>query len=317
MGPAPRAFEEATKYLVGNMLSSISKKLEIEHLYGQMGYAKIASAAAPVGADVELTLVAAEFAAGIWAGGEGMPISVYDGNTAVDLALVVKSVKIEERKITVTAVSAGAATALKAAVDADPNVLDIFHKGAKGKEFAGIHKILTNTGNLFGIDATEYTLWKGSEYDAGDEVLTFAIIQQAIAQGVNKGLDGDVVVMVNPGHWDDLLTEQAAQRMYDSSYSSATVENGAKTIKFHAQNGMVEIIPSIYIKEGLAFVLSTSDWVRVGSTDVTFKRPGQEGNFFLDLPDYAAYELRCYTDQALFCSKPGRSVVIKGLKIAQ
>jgi len=111
-----------------------------------------------------------------------------------------------------------------------------------------------------------------------------------------------------------LLTEQAALRMYDSSYKADSSESGSRSIKFHSQNGMVEIEPSIYIKEGYAFVLAMEDWVRVGSTDVTFKRPGVEGNFFLDLPDYAGYELRCYTDQAIFCSKPGRSIVISNLK---
>ena len=34
MGPGERAFEDATKFLVGNMMDSVSKKLEIEILYG-------------------------------------------------------------------------------------------------------------------------------------------------------------------------------------------------------------------------------------------------------------------------------------------
>ena len=36
------AFEQATKFLVGNMLRSVTKKLEIEMLYGQVGYATLA-----------------------------------------------------------------------------------------------------------------------------------------------------------------------------------------------------------------------------------------------------------------------------------
>lgn len=254
------------------MLTSLSKKLEIEVMYGQSGYATvktpIASAAA-VNQVIQLT--EAEFASGIWSGAEGMPIEIVRAGVPVAGASApvdprVVAVNLENRTITVTGITATTAI----------NANDvIYHKGAFGKEFAGIHKILSNTGSLFGIDATQYTLWKGSEFDASGgvpanaEVLSFAILQQAISIGVAKGLDTDVKVLVNPGHWDDLLTEQAALRMYDSSYSTSVAENGSRTIKFHSQNGMVEIIPSIYIKEGHAFVLCVEDWVRVGSTDIT------------------------------------------------
>lgn len=65
-----------------------------------------------------------------------------------------------------------------------------------------------------------------------------------------------------------------------------------------------------------AYVLCLEDWVRVGASDVTFKRPGAEGNFFRELEDHAGYELRAYTDQAIFCAKPGRNILIKNLKVS-
>lgn len=306
MGPGDRAFEDSTKFLVGNMLASVTKKLEIELLYGQSGYATVASTLGLV-----ITISAAQWAPGIFAGAENMPIDIYDA-TGVTLrgSAVITAVSLENKTVTVDVMPGGVV-----ATDV------IHHKGANGKEFAGIHKILTNSGSLFGINAAQYNLWKGSQFDAssgGPSVLmSFSIIEQAISKGIEKGLDRDVTVMVNPGHWDDLITEQAAKRLYDSSYSSAQMENGAKALKFHGQNGIISVVPSIYIKEGFAYVLCMEDWVRVGSTDVTFKRPGQAGdNFFRDLENAAGYELRCYTDQALFCSKPGRSILISGLKVA-
>lgn len=309
MGPGERAFEDATKFLVGNMMDSVSKKLEIELLHGQMGYGQVLNNEAAA-ANVVVELVSAEFAPGIWAGAEGMKLDVVRSNALVPTlsgtnAITVKSVDLTARTITVD---------LPAALVAGDTLM---HKGAFGKEFAGIHKILSNTGTLFGIDASTYTLWKGSTFaPSSTSVLSFAILQQAISKGVEKGLDSDVMVLVNPGHWDDLLTEQAALRMYDSSYKSDSAENGAKTIKFHSQNGMVEIVPSIYCKEGYAIVMCVEDWARIGSTDITFRRPGQGDNFFRELEDHAGFELRCYTDQALFCAKPGRSVLISNLKVS-
>jgi hypothetical protein len=308
MGPGERAFEDATKYLVGSMYDSVTKKLEIECMYGQKEYGIVDSVSGLV-----ITIEAADFAPGIWSGANKMPIEIYDPTLATlrgGTSATVSSVDLTARTITL---SAGDAAVAAATVAGDR----ILHKGAKSKEFAGIHAILSNTGTLFGIDASTNDLWKGSSFaPSSTSVLSFAILQQAIAKGVEKGLDSDVTVLVNPGHWDDLLTEQAALRMYDSSYKSDSAENGSKSIKFHSQNGMVEIVPSIYCKEGHAFVLCLEDWARIGSTDVTFKRPGQGDNFFKELESHAGYEMRCYTDQALFCAKPGRSVLITNLKVS-
>jgi hypothetical protein len=146
--------------------------------------------------------------------------------------------------------------------------------------------------------------------------LSFSILQQAVSQGVSKGLKGDCIALVNPGHWDDLITEQSASRHYDSSYKVDQMENGAKSIKFHTQAGVLEVKPNIYVSEGFCYVIKADDFARIGSTDITFERPGMKDKFFRDLEQHAGFELRCYTDQSLFCLKPGRQVLITNLKIS-
>jgi len=292
-----KAFKSATKFLVGNMLRSVTKKLEIEMLYGQVGYATLAAAAS----SVTIAIPASQWAPGIWAGAENMPIDIRDSAGANSRLRTVTAVNFETRSITVDS----------AVVIALDDV--IYHKGAFGKQFAGIHKIITNTGLLFGINASEYSLWKGNTYNAGNAPLSFQKLQEAVAKAVEKGLDSDVKVIVNPDVWADLLTDQAALRMYDSSYSPAKMENGSKEIKFHGQNGMIEIVPSIYCKRGFAYVLSMDEWLRIGSTEVTFRRPGRGDEFFRDVENAAAYELRCYTDQCIFSHAPGKNVLITAI----
>jgi hypothetical protein len=280
------------------MMRSMAKKLEIEMLYGQMGYATVASTAANV-----ITVTTAEWAPGIWAGANNMPIEIRSAAGVLRGAANVQTVNMDLRTITVDLLPAGVV-----ATDV------IWHKGAYNNEFAGIHKILTNTGVLFGIDAAQYDLFKGNTLTISPSAaLSFAVIQDAIARAVEKGLDSDVSVLVNPRAWSDLLTEQAALRQYDSSYSPSRSENGSQEIVFYGQNGKVEIVPSIYVKEGYAYVLCMEDFMRVGSTDITFRRPGQGDDFFRELENNAGYELRAYTDQAVFCMAPGRSTVIAGI----
>jgi hypothetical protein len=187
----------------------------------------------------------------------------------------------------------------------------IWHKGAYGNEFAGIHKILTvSSGSLFNIDVQTYNLFRGNSYSAASAALSFTKLGQAATRAVEKGQEGTLLALVNVRSWQNMLTDQAALRKYDQSYSPAKMENGAKSLKFHSQNGEIEIEPSLYVKQGYAYLLNVEDWMRVGSTDITFKRPGQGEEFFRDLENSAAYELRLYTDQALFCQAPGRNTII-------
>lgn len=299
-----QAFMEATKYLVSNMLRSASKKLEIQMLYGQVGYAT-ADSAALVGSPTLLVIATKDWAPGIWAGAEGMPIDIY----AADLvtlrgSFVVSSVDMDLRTINTT-------TSMFAAGVVATDV--IFHKGANGNEFAGIHKILSVTsGVMFNINVSQFNLFKGNVYDVAG-ALSFAKITKAASKPVEKGLDSKLTIYVNPRGWSDLLNDQAALRRYDSSYSPIKTESGSKSILFHSQNGDLEIVPSIYIKEGYSYGLALEEWMRVGSSDITFKRPGQGEDFFRDLENSAGYEMRLYTDQAVFCMAPGKNILLKGI----
>jgi hypothetical protein len=299
-----QAFQETTKYVIQNMMDSLFKKLEVELMYGQDGIGVLDSSPAPTATSFKIT--DAEFASGIWAGSRGMKIDLYNGVTLVGTGTV-QRVDLTSKIVTLQGVGVvGAAAGHK-----------IYPFNAYGKQMLGMKKIMENTGVMFGIDAAQYELWEGTQYNLPTaDVLSFAVIQQAITKGVEKGLDKDAVVLCNPGHWDDLLTEQAALRMYDSSYSANQAENGAKSIKFHSQNGMVEIVPYIHVKEGHAFVICKEDWRRIGSTDVTFKRPGQPDRYFLELQSHAGVELRAYTDQAILCRAPGKQVLITNLKVS-
>jgi hypothetical protein len=298
VGGGVRAFEDATKFLVGNMLRSMARKLEIELLYGQMGYGVVSSVAGLV-----ITIQTPEWAPGIWAGSEGMKIDIRTGLAGASRgSAFVASVDMDARTVTLDATPAGTASG-----DA------IYHYGAFGNEFAGIHKILSNTGTLFNISAATYNLWKGNEFSAGSAQLSLTKITSAVARAVEKGLDSDVMCLVNPRTWSNLMSDQAALRRYDGSFKSSEAENGMQSIKFHGQNGMINVQPSIYVKEGYAFILCEDEMMRCGSSDITFRRPGQGEEFFRDLESAAGYELRAYTDQAVFISAPGKCVLIKDI----
>ena len=292
------AFEAATKYLVANMMRSMSKALEIEMFYGQVGYGVVSAVNTTA-----ITVKTSEWAPGIWAGGEGMPIEIRsaDGSTSRG-TFTLTQVNMDTRVLTL---DSSAANAGVIATDV------IWHKGAYGNEFPGVHQILTQaTGTLFNISVSQYNLFRGNQFDAQNGALTFDKLTLAAARPVEKGLDGPLYCLVNNRAWAGLLNDQAALRLYDSSYSPAQLENGSQKLKFFSQNGELVIEPSIYVKEGYSYMLSQDEWLRVGSSDLTFRVPGQGDEFFRHLTDAAGYELRLWTDQALFTHAPGHNSII-------
>lgn len=303
------AFIQASKLIVENMLKSFARRLEVQILYGQadggIGIVETVTAATST-----LKIEDHEWAAGIWSGSEKMPVEIFSSAGVLRGEASITSVSLADKTITLDGVPAGTV-----ATDV------IYYAGAKDKEFAGVHKIITNTATLFNIDSSSFSLWKGNIVDVGtnfaggEAVITFAKVEEAIAAAMEKGLaDEDVIVLVNPRSWNNLLTEQTAKRQYDSSYDASNLENGTRALTFYGQNGKLEIHSSIYCKEGFAYVLPMSCYMRIGSSDITLEQPGFEGKFIKLLENANAYEMRAYTDQALFCSQPGTSTLLRFIK---
>ena len=302
------AFEQATKRLVQNMLKSMHIRLEIQMLYGQVGIARIESVSTN-----DIVICDHEWAAGIWTGSKNAQLEIrlrgYATVNAINLSTKTISLDLAP------AGTSGNANPFNSSSDI------VWFKGSYNKEFAGLHKMITNTSTLFNVDASQYELFKGNEVEVGTDATTgrafisFEKVEEAIAKGMEKGLDEqDVVAMVNPKHWNKLLTDQAAKRSYDSSYDSNKVENGSRSIVFYGMSGKIEIVPSIYVKEGYAYVFPKDELERIGSSDVTFEQPGMEGKFFRLMDSANGYELRAYCDQSLFSSSIGKMTLLKFIK---
>jgi hypothetical protein len=294
------AFKDATSLMFESMQKSIRKRIEIQALYGSVGIAKALSLSSQV-----ITLQTAEFASGIWSGMEGATIDVYQGSTSSvrQAGLVVASVDLEARTVTVTGTTTGIV-----------NNDTIYFGGAYGKEMAGIYSIMSNTGTLFGLSASDYSLWKTPSHSCASAALSQSKIGKGIVKAVAKGLDGEMKLLVNPSTWADLLSDQASLVRQAAKDIKGSVSNGSKAIEFHSQNGMISIEPSIYVKEGHGLGLAVENWKRLGACDVTFNTPGSHGGeIFFHIPTKAGFEVRCYTNQAVFCEAPGKNLLLSSI----
>ena len=300
------AFVDATKLMFEMMQKSARKRIEAELLYGQVGLGVVQSSSSATSPTV-ITFTAASWAPGLWSGIEGSEYDIYNGASQVNTnaALVVSSVDIDARQVTFT----GNNTDIAAIAAGN----DLYFRGAYGNEAAGVHKILTNTGSLFGIDAGNYNLWKATSYSAGSAALTFNKVKAAVGKAVGRGLDEDVILLVNPKGWDDMMTDLAALRRFVEREGGGSYEIGSEKIVFYSQAGKIEIRPHIMVKEGFAYGLVKSNWLRVGASDLTFQTPGYGGQIFTQLQSYAGFDVRCYYNGALLCEMPARNFIITGI----
>jgi hypothetical protein len=321
------AFKSVMSIKFENMLKSASHRLEIGYLYGNKSIAS-ASTQAVVIADSMLPMVidTAAWATGIWSGMENAQVVFVTAanNTAVDSlrSFTVAQVNVDTRTVYFSAGTQGTVgtlTTLETAIEA--GALNIhFYGSCSGSagtfayaEQAGLQVQMTNTGSLFGISAATYDLWKGNSVTTSGQ-LTMAKVLSAVAKPVQRGLDSDVVCLVNPSTWADLASNLAALRRFDGSYSKKKASNGSEELEYLSQNGTIKIVSYNIVKEGECFIFPLDKVIRIGAADLSLNDPTRPADeVFFTIPGKAGVGLRAYTNQSIFLEAPAQAVYISGI----
>lgn len=323
------AFVDLWTLVYENLMDSIIYRYELSTMWGQRGIAVTASSANVDTTHTTITVTAAEWASGIYGGMESANISFYTNNvtlvsSGVDSVFTVTAVDIDNRKFTVSGTTTGI-SALDTAIAGNANNVFVYFSGllsttplsSFGNEPVSIYQILANTtGTIFNINATNYNLWKGNTSALGSTPLNFGKATQAVSKLVSRGLRGDICFYVSPGAWNNLNTNEAANRLYDESYDSGRLEVGTEQITYWGQNGKLTFEPHIYMKDGYAFAMYKPDdpsvWRRVGSVEITNVIEGTNEMIVLS-PDINGVETRLYLDQAPFTPYPSRQLLLTGI----
>jgi hypothetical protein len=307
LGGDQKAFKKATAVKVFDMNASIRHRIEASILYGQSGVGTVSTVTDLGSNEAEIVITDAEWAPGMWIGTEGHYIDSFTGTTKNNTGtLKIHKVDLSNKKLTVT---------YSGTIASDCTAGDLlFFKGAAVdggtfKEMAGLKKIISNTGSLFGINAGSYSMWQGNSVaSAGDA--SFGLLQDTAVLPANRGCMQKLVALVPTKFWTALNKNESALRQYDVSYGDKA-KNGFRTLSFYAANGELEIVRHPMVKEGDFFLLPEDSMVRVGATDVSFSLDGE--SFFRPLEKQNAFMLQCMTDQAVFLTKPSYAAYAAGV----
>lgn len=304
-----QSFAKGIPFFTEGLQKSMKKRIEAQCIWGAQGVGIISGTPSTIHTSNKLiTLTTASWAPFIWGGNEGMEIDAYNGGSLINTnaPLVVVTSDPVARTVEVS----GNATDLGNLA----NTHTLYFRGAKGLEMTGSHGILNNSGSLFNIDASVYSMWKGTQYAPTSGAFTFQKVKKGIAIGVSKGLDEDVLLLVHPSTWDDLNSDIAALRRTDKS-EVTKVEIGTEEIVYKSQNGSTRVMASGFMKEGFAhsYCNPKAYWKRLGAADVSFNMPGMGSEMFLHLPSNAGVEFRAYTHQAIICLAPAKQILFSNI----
>ena len=244
----------------------------------------------------------------------------YSGHINTNAALVIVSVTVTPASTSVGGVItvSGNSTDITNLIAQNGYTTEFYWYGAYGSNMVGLSGIMQNTSSLFGIDASSYDLWQSNTFSCSSTQLTFSKLQQAVALAVSRGLDEDVIALISPVTFADMVNEQAGARRYDSSYNDKKGENGVEALTYWGPAGKIECIPHMFVKQGEGFVLPPKEAIKVGPLDhISPTLPGISGDIFFQSPNQASYEVRLFSDFGLLINMPAKCIYLASIVNSQ
>ncbi len=294
------------------MYNSLARYLEISMLYGRSGLATAASSANASATSTVVTVSAATWSPGIWAGAVGATLQCYNGTTLVssgaDAVFTVTAVNVDNKTFTVSGTATGI-TALDTAIGSGGR--KFYFQGSYGaspNDMIGLDAQIVGGASVYNIDGSTYPLWQGNSQSAGSAALNMATVLAGAGKCVSKGgLNSDAVLLVSAATYANLNADQAALREYDGSYDPKEAENGSEGICYRGPNGKIKVMINNICKEGEAFLFPVKHVKRIGAKDLSFERPGKKDEFFQEIPGYTGYSLRAEAEFTILLERPAQA----------
>lgn len=290
------AYKKSTALFWEGMQLSMRKMLEIMCLYGNSGIGKVSAYSASNASysnQPTITIAEADWAPQIWAGFEGITLSVMSGTTSTERGEAnIVSVDIENRVIVLSATVTGAAA----------NDI-VYFKDGYDSEMYGLYSILSNTGTLFNINAGTYANWKTPKHTVNG-AFSFQALKKGLSKGSAKGLMSKLKVYCSDGAFDDLVGDIHQLRQVEKS-EVRRIELGQDEVVYKRAGIEAIIQPHAMVKNGHALGVVLDHAKRVGAADFSFGIPGGDERIWFDLEGKTGKEGRAYTHQQIFVEQPG------------
>lgn len=312
------SFISENEYRVKALARGGRRNIEADLLHGQSqtGWGVITNIGATVSGVTPLTISAATFAVGLYAGSNNQTMNVFDPTLATlrtaDLAIT--QFDPDARIVYVTGTVGSIQVNDVIFPDLQTTTSPLSGTPALNQQIGLMTAASYTSGTIYNIDVGANYLYRPSQFDCASGPLKMLKILKGAAKGITKGVTGDLMLLIAPEHFEPLNDDLAALRQFDTSYKETIGTTGVSAIKYRYQSGTIMIAVHNYMKPSEAVMFPyESETVkgkdracgRIGSSDLTFQSKGSGEQIFFDLQDNAAREMRVFSDQAIFPRKLG------------
>lgn len=340
------AFESAADSMIEDMRTGMMTRVEESFWYAGTNLG-ICQTAVNTSNKLVVKLTYATFAPLLWLAKEGAAYdfyllgsdalrpsaTLYNNNATQSLAdgtttnapMVLESVNMASRTLTFT----GALADVNAVVTAVGNVsnkVGILYWGQKGNDTRGVDDCITNTGSLYGISATSFSLWQGNTSSNGDLPLTLKRIYGHLDGAVNKGLStsgmngkSGVDVWAHPAAIRDLIAQETVLKRHMEA--GAQARNGFGGLVYDSEVGPMTFYSYGRIKQGEAFIMPTKKVLeKIGAREPGFQNfntastSPEDAMFLKQIEGVAAAESIMYGNLAVVCRKPAWCTKVTGIQ---
>jgi len=324
-GSTGGSYKTALDQTVQAMLQGAALYRELALAYGPGTSTAIASNIGVVGGSVSgvnlgatqvVYLTEASWIPGLWiiasgggsgSAGSGMKVDIYqaDGTTLRET-----NVNVDARPSTTQTRLTLTKAASAATVAANDRIVPL---GWRTKSCFGLEAIYNNTGTIFGINAASVAPWRCMTFSAGGALSRAKIMAMAAAVSINGVKNGGKLFVCAPTFAD--LAEEASALQRFTGNTDKVKRQGASQLMYETAAGIIEVTVYQYAKQGQAFFISTDNFRRVGSTDLTMRPIGGGAEaFFTHMPSNAGASMRIFSNQAPVFEMPYRNFLITGIQ---
>lgn len=292
-------------------------------LYGKLPIAKVTAIGSWGSNKATLTLDHASISDALLAGMENAPLDAYDTSTGTtllnsNLACTVVSVSLDNTsggspapQIVISNTNGSDQTALTN--QATPWYL--FRRSTVGFEMPGLIYQAQNTGSLFGVTYSDYSLLQAVQNTAVGQPNMAAMLALA-ARAQSRGLEEDVEVWISPKGFNNAMVDIAAlRRIGGGDYNPGKLQNGAKAVEFFCQSGALRLVSHPFMKNGDLLGVAPSNLARIGAKDITDNLAGLDLSVMQGSNN--AFEFRLFTNQAIVNIAPAQSFLGTGVTLAK
>jgi hypothetical protein len=124
---------------------------------------------------------------------------------------------------------------------------------------------------------------------------------------------GDTCI-VSPSTFATMANDEAALRQYTGKI--VTADRGVENIVFSGPNGKISVMAHPMCKDEISMIFPHKKASRIGSQDLSFKRPGGGDDMIQEMATQTGFEVRLYSEQALFIPCPNKTIIISSISNA-